>query len=207
LHGRMRKVYSGVVPILFKEDANRPPPSASAIQGSVRRGSRMRTSFTRHLTSIRVSPVRVRGSTNEYLAVRSRAGRARILHSFPIGFGQRHASQTHSDFRLVAGMNVKRLADVDRARKPGIRELEHSSLGFAQLGPFAVHGCFAHRSEIGQLDDVEREVTLSPGSPLSPDKGGQQSPILVCPAGIALTLVPERSADGVGHDRAQHGVV
>ena len=54
--------------------------------------------------------------------------------------------------------------------------------------------------EVGELDDVEREIALGPTLAPFADEHGEERAILIRAAGIVFALIPDRSGERVGND-------
>ena len=106
---------------------------------------------------------------------------------------------------LVSRVDVLDVADVGGHRHAGVGKRKCRGLrlpGFGQASrvtiPVAVRG---------QLHEQEGEIALVPV--LSPvgDHGREELFVLLCPAGVRFTLIPDRPADAEGDDRVEHPVV
>src|ERR1035438_7957186 len=96
---------------------------------------------------------------------------------------------------LVGGMDVVRVADIDSNGHSGLGDAQRLELRLAEFGP---HG--GGRSLIiGDLHEQEREVAHSPSAPPVDDHGFEHGRIQgrADSRGVALSLIPDDSADGV----------
>src|SRR4051812_27509771 len=91
----------------------------------------------------------------------------------------RYERKAAPDFLLVARMDVRRIADVDRHREPGVRDLARSPpLRLPELRPTGLDRLLLRGVEIRERDDEEWEIAeLKAPAPIS-DQRRQQPPIL-----------------------------
>ncbi|MNL48770.1 hypothetical protein D3C87_1716490 [compost metagenome] len=87
-------------------------------------------------------------------------------------------------------MNVVRVAHINRYGHPRIRQRQCFNLCLSQLSPEMIHRLGCNSAVTSQLRKDEGEVALFKLLPPIFDQQGEQGPVLHCPAGIALALVP-----------------
>ena len=122
---------------------------------------------------------------------------------------QRAQGQTLAHGLLVLGVNVVRVAGVDRDGQAGVGHTgRRERLRLARLGPLiSVNWRRTARLEGRKADDVERKISLA--EELSPvgDHHRKNSPVLKAAWRVLLALVPECAGDGKRRDGLQHPFV
>jgi hypothetical protein len=126
---------------------------------------------------------------------------------------ERRPGQPRTHRLLVAGVDVVRIAQVDRHHLTRAGERERRALGFPERSPRgARRRLTVHRAEPRELDPQERELLTGPTPRPAParDQAAEQLPVLrrlgdVVRVGFAL--VPDHAPDRVAQQRVDHPVV
>src|SRR5690606_12721185 len=122
------------------------------------------------------------------------------------GFAQGGAGEAVAEQRLVGGVDVGALADVDRGDERGVRVGEDRlALVFAQLGPARRRGALGDRAVVGELDDEHLHVRSELATP-----AGEELAHAVAVAGdadVAFALVPGSALEADRPERRDHPVV
>ncbi len=119
---------------------------------------------------------------------------------------ERKQGQALTDGPLVDGVDVASVPDVRGERHARRGELLGSEgLGLAdeRRPPIVAPPVAVGR----ELDEVERELGLTPARPPVRDHRREQLAVLVGAVAVRLPLVPDRAPDAVGQDRRDHAVV
>jgi len=105
-------------------------------------------------------------------------------------------------------MNIVRFADVDRDDQPNITVRKRRlPLGFADKTPRGLFGFGFYAPVIGQLDNAERKVPLTPAFTPGTDHCRHQQAVLLGPGCVRFALEPSRPFDIERHERFDHSVV
>jgi len=133
--------------------------------------------------------------------------RPRVNDVLIVGRAQRPKGQAQTDGLFVLRVDVRGVADLNGDRETALRIIEgRHGLGFAEFGPGGLGGLLLNREEVGELDDDEGEVALTPTLAPVLNHGRQQAAILPGARSVGLALIPGGALDGHGDDRVDHGV-
>ncbi len=105
-------------------------------------------------------------------------------------------------------MDIVGLANITQHSHAGVFQGEGSSLLITDRCPAIRFARFRDgRLEIRQLGNIERKRTLVPMIPPAADHGRQVVLVVFhIVLGVGFSLVPDRSADGIGDQRMHHRI-